>query len=1053
MGTSENGFVLSSQDPLLKAIWSSGQGLVSIRQRQDERARIERSKEVAYALSASYRAFVEHAWSTVEPARPFIPTMHVDAIAEHLQAVADGQIARLVISIPPGHTKSTLASVMFHPWVWTRDPVKRFISTAYGGVPNPSTRDAIRARALIESPWYQETFRPDWRMRPDRNLIQHYENTRTGYRLSFTVGSGTGLRADVQMVDDPLSVSKQDSTAELERVLFWWDHLMSNRVFDPLHSARIIIMQRLSERDLAGEMLARGGWEHLCLPSLFEPDKRCVTSIGWTDPRTVEGELLFPALYPQSVIDQARKDLGERGFSAQHQQRPSPATGGIFKRYWWRFWKHAGTDMPPVTFKNEKGEFVESVIEDLPDGGQESQSWDCLDSKTEILTADGWRGIGQVNVGDMVYSRSVDGNLRLVPVQRYGERFPRGGEKFVRLQSGRISLRVTEGHTIHALYPKTSNRKRSFHPVTVTGRELFDRHGIFKLPIAACFDYEGIDLTDDELRLIAWFITDGGFSNRYFQISQSKDYKHEIRELLVRLDLDFIERKIVPTHGFATDRECSYFMIPKGTKTGKYRRNGWIKYAQWLDKNIAPELMQMSRRQFGVFWSELMKGNGDLSNGYLCCGNRREQAEKLQAMAVTRGYSSSSHSRPSPTKTPMWYVSARDKRWITSNPKAKQGTRLTLENPQDGDRVWCVQVEHSTLVTRRDGRVSIVGNCAFKGAADSDYVCGGVLRQMGSQYYLLHIDKRRLDFPGTCAAIREMSAQYPNAVAKYIEDKANGPAVMATLAEEIEGLIAVEPLGGKVARANAVAPKVEAGNVYLPHPQIAPWVRDFIDSLAAFPNGKHDDDVDMLTQALARSTKMVFPYSNSEIIAGTPADIGPLWRRCWGMFGDWKMAGVVWLAENPETRVWYAYAEHYTARKEIALHVDAIKQRGAWIPGVLDVAPHGDRLDTFAITKQYQAAGLRCSPVIDIRERGVEMTANMLGVGSLKVCAACPSLLAQYAGFSRDKKGDLPKEGSQMVYALMAAVVAGTGRSARNPGKPAATASQRYGGGMLGGLR
>jgi predicted phage terminase large subunit-like protein len=140
----------------------------------------------------------------------------------------------------------------------------------------------------------------------------------------------------------------------------------------------------------------------------------------------------------------------------------------------------------------------------------------------------------------------------------------------------------------------------------------------------------------------------------------------------------------------------------------------------------------------------------------------------------------------------------------------------------------------------------------FKGGTQNDYVAGQVWARRGADCYLLARDKRRLDFPATLAAIRAMSAQYPDVHTKLVEDTANGPAVIATLEREIGGLVAVRPEGGKVARVNAVAGLVEAGNVWLPHPTIAPWVGDFIEECAAFPTGAHDDDVDAMSQALVR---------------------------------------------------------------------------------------------------------------------------------------------------------------------------------------------------------
>jgi hypothetical protein len=97
-----------------------------------------------------------------------------------------------------------------------------------------------------------------------------------------------------------------------------------------------------------------------------------------------------------------------------------------------------------------------------------------------------------------------------------------------------------------------------------------------------------------------------------------------------------------------------------------------------------------------------------------------------------------------------------------------------------------------------------------------------------------------------------MAEKWPQAHRKLVEDKANGPAVIAMLQTEISGLIGVNPEGGKISRAHAVSAVVEAGNVFLPHPMIAPWVEGYLAELSIFPNGHHDDQVDQTTQALNR---------------------------------------------------------------------------------------------------------------------------------------------------------------------------------------------------------
>ena len=141
-------------------------------------------------------------------------------------------------------------------------------------------------------------------------------------------------------------------------------------------------------------------------------------------------------------------------------------------------------------------------------------------------------------------------------------------------------------------------------------------------------------------------------------------------------------------------------------------------------------------------------------------------------------------------------------------------------------------------------------DCTFKDTSGTDFVVGQVWGKKGADRYLLDQTRARMDVIVTMQAIRTMSAKWPKAVAKLVEDKANGTAVIAMLKHEIPGLIAVEPQGGKVVRAQATAPYVEAGNIWLPLPKYASWIHDFIEEMSAFPQAAHDDQVDSCTQAL-----------------------------------------------------------------------------------------------------------------------------------------------------------------------------------------------------------
>jgi predicted phage terminase large subunit-like protein len=139
-------------------------------------------------------------------------------------------------------------------------------------------------------------------------------------------------------------------------------------------------------------------------------------------------------------------------------------------------------------------------------------------------------------------------------------------------------------------------------------------------------------------------------------------------------------------------------------------------------------------------------------------------------------------------------------------------------------------------------------DCAFKDTVGSSYVCGQVWGKIGASKYLLDQVRDKMDFPTTKQAVINLSVKWPEIRKKYIEDKANGPAIIATLKEEIEGLIPIEPEGSKIARAHAVSGTVEAGNCYIP--EGLQWVNDFVEECSAFPFGKFKDQVDTMTQAL-----------------------------------------------------------------------------------------------------------------------------------------------------------------------------------------------------------
>jgi len=184
-------------------------------------------------------------------------------------------------------------------------------------------------------------------------------------------------------------------------------------------------------------------------------------------------------------------------------------------------------------------------------------------------------------------------------------------------------------------------------------------------------------------------------------------------------------------------------------------------------------------------------------------------------------------------------------------------------SPVEGEfvkRSWWQTYDQPQWVVRDDGSHVVVGfdeliaswDLTFKDTDGSDYVAGQVWARRGAEVFLLDQVHARMNFPDTLRAVRQLSAKWPQALLKLVEDKANGPAVIAALAGSVPGIVPEEPQGGKEARAAAVSPIVEARQAWLPSPELAPWVAGFVDECAGFPTAAHDDQVDAMSQALNR---------------------------------------------------------------------------------------------------------------------------------------------------------------------------------------------------------
>jgi hypothetical protein len=346
-----------------------------IRQVRTQRHATDALKGERLRLEGSLIKFVEEAWPFIDAA-PYQPNWAIDALCEHLQAVTEGRISRLLINFPPRCGKTIITSVCWIAWTWARrertfrsGPQVRFLTGSYSHT--LALGNANLTRRLIQSPFYQRLWGSRFTFRDDQNTKVQVDNSEGGSRLATSVG-GTllGIGGDVLVVDDPHNVAQAESEAERETVANWWSELSTTRLNDPKQSAIVVIMQRLHEADVSGTILSGDeDWCHLMIPMEYDWRRHCSTSLGWNDPRGLDadgiplvenglprdaeaaaelddrtGELMWPERFGAKEVEAIKTGLGPYMASGRLQQSPQPKGGGIFKSEWWQVWE--GTHSP-----------------------------------------------------------------------------------------------------------------------------------------------------------------------------------------------------------------------------------------------------------------------------------------------------------------------------------------------------------------------------------------------------------------------------------------------------------------------------------------------------------------------------------------------------------------------------------------------------------------------------------------------------------------------------------------------------------------------------------
>lgn len=320
-----------AQATSLESIKAAKQRLLLQASQSSQDQSLEASKERCKTLAG----FIRESWHLVEPLMPLVWNWHIDALCDHLEAVTHGEITRLLINVPPGTMKSLIVSVFWPAWEWGPAGLAglRYFTTSY--IIDLAERDSRKMRDLVASEWFQERWGSTCAL--TRTGESDFENVGMGWRKAMAFTSLTGGRGDRVIIDDPHSVKTAESIVQREDVIRTFRESVPSRVMDPQTSAIVIVMQRLAEEDVSGVAIKLGlDYVHLMLPMEFERDRACETRIGFKDPRTYDGELLFPERWPREVIERDKRTLGSFAWAGQYQQRPQAREGGMFKTHWLR---------------------------------------------------------------------------------------------------------------------------------------------------------------------------------------------------------------------------------------------------------------------------------------------------------------------------------------------------------------------------------------------------------------------------------------------------------------------------------------------------------------------------------------------------------------------------------------------------------------------------------------------------------------------------------------------------------------------------------------------
>lgn len=372
----------------------------------------------------------------------------------------------------------------------------------------------------------------------------------------------------------------------------------------------------------------------------------------------------------------------------------------------------------------------------------------CLDEQTEILTHGGWKKDVEINEEVAAFEPET-GKIRFVPALAKVRRELNPDEFFCSISGPSVDIRVTNHHRM--LYDNKRRKGWKFKEA----HELADLKDGAYIPVCGHTEFPGVPLTDSELTFIGWVMTDGTINKLNGQITitqgeQQERYCREIESCIKACNFKFTRTTYVRkdihwnAHG-----NCVRWTISKGQPRGRDKdKTGWGRLEKWLSKDLSPALYDMTERQFSVMLEAINHGDGHKNPwiSYHIGKGNKTFIERLQIMAIQRGYRTSIavEKANEVRKSDLWILHVKKQNFVKVG--AFNGHTAWKKEPYKPENCWCVQNEVGTLVTRRNGKVAIIGNCQMVGRGTRLYPGKDHLLLLD---FLWHTERHELCHPAT----------------------------------------------------------------------------------------------------------------------------------------------------------------------------------------------------------------------------------------------------------------------------------------------------------------